>query len=340
MTTRTGTRHVQPMLAKLADLPDDEDHWAFEVKWDGIRAVAFIEEDGLRLETRNLNDVTLQYPDLATLPAGLRRHLAILDGEIIALDELGRPSFQQLQSRMGLSSMATIQTRSKATPVQYMAFDLLELDGRDLRAEPYLERRRLLRALFKDTARWKVPSHHVGEGQALLDAIVAQGMEGVVAKRIDSPYREKQRGGDWRKIKLQQRQEFVIGGWTEGEGRRSGGIGSLLLGYHDEAGKLRFAGGVGTGFSDRFLVELGALLQPLERDETPFEVGLPGKDKPLGKWQAMRGRTNPSAVHFSEPRLVCEVEFTEFTRDGTLRHPSFQGLRDDKDPREVVREDA
>ncbi|MCW2955363.1 MAG: ligD [Thermoleophilia bacterium] len=335
----TSTKHVQPMLAKLSDLPTPPDEWAFEVKWDGIRAVAFIDDGALRLETRNLNDVTLQYPDLVPLPKALTSHSAILDGEIVAFDELGRPSFQQLQSRMGLSSAATIQLRSKATPVRYMAFDILELDGRDLRDEPYLERRRVLRELFADTDRWQVPAHHVGEGETLMAAIVEQGLEGVVAKRLTSTYREGARGSEWRKVKQQQRQEFVIGGWTTGAGRRAGGIGSLLVGYHDEEGRLRFAGGVGTGFSDAFLANLHAMLLPLERDETPFEVGLPGKEKPLGKWQAMRGRTAPTEVHFAEPQLVCEVEFTEFTRDGTLRHPSFQGLRDDKDPKDVVRED-
>jgi len=334
------TRHVQPMLAKLADLPADPDNWAFEVKWDGMRAIAFVSAGGeLRLETRNLNDVTAQYPDLtSSVPAALARHDAILDGEVIAVDEHGRPSFQQLQSRMGLSNDATIRTRAKATPVQFMAFDLLELDGRDLRAEPYLERRRLLRALFRDTARWRVPAHHVGDGESLLAAIVEQGMEGVVAKRLDSPYRERQRGGDWRKVKRQQRQEFVIGGWTEGDGRRAGGIGSLLLGYHDGDGRLQFAGGVGTGFSDRALADIATQLAPLEQAGTPFEVGAPGSAP--GKWQAMRGRTQPLVAHYVRPELVCEVEFTEFTRDGTLRHPSYQGMRTDKDPADVVREDA
>jgi bifunctional non-homologous end joining protein LigD len=355
--------HVTPMLAKLAELPDDPGKWAFEVKWDGIRAVVFAEGGRIRIETRNQNDVTHMYPELTRFGRALGSHEAVIDGEIVAFDETGRPSFQTLQSRLGLTSEATIKRRAEATPVRYLAFDLLQLDGRDLRDLPYLERRELLRDLFEDTPHWQVPNHHVGEGRALLDAVVEQGLEGIMAKRLDSTYKEGSRAGAWRKIKQQQRQEFVICGWTEGDGRRAGGIGALLLAYYDVRAskakrrkapqRLTYAGSVGTGFSDATLAQLHEQLTALEVDESPLDVGAPDPDSP-GKWQSIRARDRARAkgldpktaakakrglIHYVDPVLVGEVEFTEFTRDGTLRHPSFKGLRDDKDPRDVVRED-
>ena len=332
---------VTPMLAKLADLPpeDQQDSWGFEVKWDGIRAVVFAQGGRIRITTRTGNDVTDHYPELAALGRALGSRDAVLDGEIVAFDDDGRPSFQRLQSRLGLTSRTTIAARAARTPVRYCAFDLLHLDGRDLRALPYVERRAQLRELVDDAAYWQVPRHYVGDGTALLDAVVDQGLEGIVAKRLTSPYREGSRGRDWLKIKQQQRQEFVICGWTEGDGRRAGSIGALLLAYHDQEGRLRYAGGVGTGFSDATLTDLADRLGPLEQRTSPLEVGGPDPARP-GKWQAMRGRTRRAAVHHVRPELVCEVEFTEFTRDGTLRHPSFKGLRTDKDPRDVVREDV
>lgn len=344
--------HVVPMLAKLADLPDDPEQWAFEVKWDGIRAVVFAEGGRIRIETRNQNDVTHMYPELTRFGRALGSREAVIDGEIVAFDERGRPSFQTLQSRLGLTSEATIRTRAAQTPVRYLAFDILHLDGRDLRELPYLERREILRELFTDTPHWQVPPHHVADGEALLEAVVENGLEGIMAKRLDSTYREGSRAGAWRKVKRQQRQEFVICGWSEGDGRRAGSIGALLLAYYD-AGRLTYAGSVGTGFTDAVLDDLRARLTPLEVEESPLDVGAPDPDKP-GKWQNIRARDRARAkgldpktaakakrgqIHYVEPTLVCEVEFTEFTRDGTLRHPSFKGLRDDKPATDVVRED-
>lgn len=335
--------HVKPMLAKLAELPTDAEKWAFEVKWDGIRALVFAEGGRVRIETRSANDITAQYPELARLGRALGSRDAIIDGEIVAYDDAGRPSFQTLQSRLGLTSAATIRTRSQATPVQYLAFDLLHLDGRDITALPYEDRRSLLRELLEDAAYWKVPADHVGEGEALLAAVVEQGLEGIVAKKLGSPYRFGSRGGDWRKIKQQQRQEFVICGWTEGAGRRAGGIGSILLGvYEDE--RLVHVGSVGTGFGDAELARLRGLFDGIARDESPYDEGSPGTMKTPGKWQSIRAKDRagaaggPVAIHYVDPVFVCEVEFTEFTRDGTLRHPSYKGMRDDKDARDVVRE--
>jgi bifunctional non-homologous end joining protein LigD len=331
--------HVKPMLATLAKLPRDPENWAFEVKWDGIRAIGFAEGGRIRFESRNQNDITHMYPELARLGRALGTHSAVIDGEIVAYDEHGRPSFQTLQSRLGLSSETTIRTRAKHTPVQYVMFDILFLDGHDVTALPFEERRQLLRDLVADDDHWKMPVHHVGAGEDLLAAVVEQGLEGVMAKKLGSPYREGSRGSDWIKIKQQQRQEFVICGWTEGEGRRAGGIGSILLGVYD-GDQLVSVGGCGTGFGDKELTRLRGLFGEIEIEDSPFDVGSPGAMKQPGKWQSIRaGSRGAVAVHYLQPKLVCEVEFTEFTRDGTLRHPSYKGLRDDKDARDVVREE-
>ncbi|MCW2928046.1 MAG: ligD [Thermoleophilia bacterium] len=333
---------IKPMLAKLGDLPPKPEEWAFEVKWDGIRAVVYAEGGRLRIETRNGNDVTAQYPELARLGRALGSHEAILDGEIVAFDAKGKPSFQTLQSRLGLTAAATIKTRAAATPVRYFAFDLIYLDGHGLEELPYTERRRMLRELLADDESWAVPDHYEGDGETLLASVVEQGLEGIMAKRLDSPYRQNSRAGAWLKIKRQQRQEFVVCGWTEGEGRRAGSIGALLLAYY-EGDELRYAGSVGTGFTDAVLDDLHARLTKLERKTSPLDIGSPDPDSP-GKWQAIRARergvkAKGQRVHWARPQLVGEVEYTEFTRDGTLRHPSFKGLRPDKSATDVVRED-
>lgn len=325
---------VRPMLARSGELPADPSGWAFEVKWDGMRVIAYTHDGDLRLGSRTGNDVTGQFPELGGLGAALAPHDAVLDGEVVAFDAAGRPSFQALQPRMGLTSNASIRERSSTHPVRYIAFDLLHLDGRDLRDEPYAVRRGMLRELVEDTPWWQVPPHHEGRGAELLAAAADLGLEGIVAKRLDSPYREASRTGAWTKVKLQQRQELVVCGWTEGTGRRAPTFGALLLGWHDDQGRLAYAGSVGTGFDDRTLARVRARLDELAADSSPFEVGSP-EQAPHWPGPRKRGR-----IHYVEPQLVCEVAFTEVTRDGTLRHPSFQGLRADKLAREVVREGA
>jgi bifunctional non-homologous end joining protein LigD len=320
---------LRPMLARTADQPPADDDWAFEIKWDGIRALAHV-ADELRLVSRSGEDITRRYPELAGMAESLG-HAAILDGEIVACDAEGRPSFQRLQSRMGLTSPAMIERRVGDIPVTYMAFDVLFLDGEMTIDLPYEERRDLLAGLGVDGGRWQAPRHHLGEGAALLEATRERDLEGVVAKRLGSVYRPGRRSNDWLKLRNTNRQELVIGGWVAGEGGRSGSVGSLLVGYYDatpEEAKalgrpqlLVFAGGVGTGFTQDELARLTRMLKARARLNSPFDAQSPRR----------RG------TRWCEPELVCEVEFREWTREGTLRAPSYKGLRDDKDPREVVR---
>lgn len=315
--------HVKPMLARTAPLPREDDGWAYEIKWDGVRVIAYSTPGELRLESRNLKEITAQYPELARLNRALRSHAAILDGEVVAFDERGLPSFATLQRRMHVGSATQARRLAKATPVTYMIFDLLWLDGHSLMSLPYSQRRARLAELALDGERWQTPEHLTGSAADVLAATAEQGLEGIVAKRIDSPYAPGARNGSWIKIKNFGRQELVVGGWLPGEGRRSSRIGALLVGVYDLDGTFRYAGRVGTGFSDAELDRLAKLLEPLRRDESPFEAG----ERP------------PREAIFVEPKLVAEVEFSEWTAAGSLRHPSYKGLREDKDAREVVRED-
>jgi bifunctional non-homologous end joining protein LigD len=314
-------RPIAPMLATTAlELPRDDAAWAHEFKWDGVRALVFVDGDDVCIQGRRTDDITLRYPELAGLGRALGGRSAILDGEVVALDDQGRPSFQLLQHRMHVSSDLEARRRMAEIPAVYMAFDLLLLDGRELIPEPYTERRRALDGLGLAGGYWQAPPSYVGEGPALLAASRSAGLEGIVAKKLDSAYEPGRRSRCWLKLKNLYRQEFVIGGWSEGEGIRSSHFGSLLVGYYDEGG-LHYAGNVGTGFTDKALADLMARLKPLRRDTSPF-VDL--------RWA-------PHVV-FVEPRLVAEVEFRQWTDDGRLRAPSFKGLRDDKDPSDVVRE--
>ncbi len=313
-----------PMLARTGELPSEDGGWAYEIKWDGVRAIAYSTPGELRLESRNLNDITHKYPELSRVGRALGSHRAVLDGEIVAFDEDGRPSFSRLQQRMQLSSDAQARRQMKSTPVTYVIFDLLWLDGHSLLELPYGERRELLSALRLSGESLQVPEPVIGHGRALLEASAEQHLEGVVAKRLDSTYQPGVRARGWVKIKTVGRQELVVGGWMPGKGKRTDTIGALLLGVYEPDGSLRFAGRVGSGFNDAELARLSALLAPLKRDSSPFSTGT----KP------------PRGAVFCEPRLVAEVEFTEWTTEGSLRHPVYKGLRDDKPAEQVVREDT
>jgi bifunctional non-homologous end joining protein LigD len=321
---------LEPMLARVADRPPRGDGWGYEIKWDGVRALAFVGTES-RIRSRRGDDITGRYPELAGLAAQLEGRRAVLDGEIVSLNDDGTSSFQRLQRRIGLASEVESRRRAAVEPVTFVAFDLLYLGDRSLLRTPYSERRELLAQLGLDGPHWRAPAHHVGDGEAMLEVARERRLEGLVAKRLSSSYRPGSRSADWLKLALRRRQEFVIGGWHPGEGMRSGRIGSLAVGYWDSTPeeaqrlgrdqRLVCAGAVGSGLTENTLAQLEERLEPLRRETSPFAVGTPRRE-----------------TRFCEPFLVCEVEFNRWTDEGTLRAPSFKGMRDDRDAREVVRE--
>jgi bifunctional non-homologous end joining protein LigD len=312
---------LRPMLATAVAEPPQGEGWAWELKWDGIRALGYVDGGRIRLVSRNGNDVTHRYPELRKLGEVFGARDAVLDGEIVAFEESGRPSFELLQRRMHVESDATIRRLAREVPATYVIFDLLWLDGRSTMEQPYEERRARLRELALDGPAWRTPPHESGDGSTTLEVSERFGLEGVVAKRVDGRYEPGRRSGSWVKYKHQRRQEFVVGGWQPGEGARSGSIGSLLVGYYDDGGALHYAGKVGSGLSGPVIAELERLFARCEREESPFAGG-----------------RVPKGVRFVEPVLVVEVRFTEWTAAGNIRHPTFLGTRTDKDPTEVVRE--
>jgi bifunctional non-homologous end joining protein LigD len=273
--------------------------------------------------SRNDIDITGTYPELRAMAESMGSTQAVLDGELVALDPAGRPSFERLQPRMHVGGDAAVRRLMKSVPVTFFVFDVLHLDGRSTLSLPYEERRRLLEDLQLDGPSWKTPPAWFGEGPAVLAAAAEQGLEGVVAKRLDSPYKQGKRTDTWVKVKNLRTQEVVVGGWKPGEGRREGTIGSLLLGIPADGG-LAYAGKVGTGFTQASLDELQRHLAPLSTTESPFVTPVPAADARLAQWV--------------RPEVVGEVRFAEWTRDGRLRHPAWRGLRPDKAPGDVVRE--
>jgi len=311
-----------PMMAKLdTRVPRPEDAWGFEFKWDGIRALAYVDGGRVRLQSRTGEDITPRYPEIHAMGRALGSAEVILDGEVVALDEKGRPSFEEIQQRMGLTAENEIRRKMKDVPVTYMAFDVLWRDGHSLMEAPYSERRKELATLKLAGHSWQTPPFEKGGGQTMLEASAKAGLEGIVGKRLDSRYEPGRRSGSWVKVKNHNRQELVIGGWLDGEGKRKGYPGALLVGYYKD-GKLVYAGKVGTGFTDRTLDELNQKLKPLASDKSPFEAGT----------------APPRAAHFVKPKIVADFEFVEWTKGGQLRAPSFKGFRIDKPAAEVVRE--
>jgi bifunctional non-homologous end joining protein LigD len=316
---------LTPMLATTGKPPARGlEEWAVEMKWDGVRAIAFIENGRLRLGSRTGKDITATYPELAGMARATGHKQALLDGEIVAFTG-GRPDFEALQPRMHVSSPAQAVRLAQLTPVTYLAFDVLQLDGRSLTGVPYSERHALLNSFFPNGSNWLSPPNFPGEDlDDVLTASSANGLEGVVAKRLDSRYEPGARTGSWLKIKNQLRQEVVVAGWKPGKGNRTGLIGSLLVGVHDDDGDLIYCGHVGTGFTDATLRMLSRKLEPLRRKDSPFDQPVPAEDVRNTVWV--------------EPRLVAEVAFDRWTREGRMRAPVYHGLRDDKDPADVVRE--
>lgn len=326
--TESFPENVAPMLAVAGDLPDDDGSWAYEFKWDGVRAVALCRHGSARLLSRNGNDLTVTYPELATVELPGRD--AVLDGEIVALDASGRPSFTRLQQRFGVADRTVAAVRSQTVPVAYLAFDLLHLDGRRLTDLPLQERRALLGSLPVGGA-WHVPASHPGEGHAVLQAARSLGLEGVVAKRLGSRYEPGRRSRAWRKVKLPARDRFVVGGWLPATGARAGTVGALLLGQYDvdpvsarrrgHPQRLVYVGSVGSGFTGAELAVLGRLVAELRRATSPFDLGTPRR-----------------GAAWVEPRLVVEVSYRDWTPAGVIRQSVYRGRRDGEDPRQVVRE--
>jgi bifunctional non-homologous end joining protein LigD len=318
---------VHPMLATPTSKAFDDPDWLFEIKWDGYRAVAFIADGQVRLVSRSLNDLTAQFSELASLPQFVRAQRAILDGEIVALDDEGRPSFSLMQQRTGFQPGKRRLPRREGVPVLYYAFDLLYLDGLDLRRVALEQRKQLLQERIENSEVIHFSDHYAEKGLDLLESARQRGLEGIVAKKRNSAYQEK-RSTDWLKIKITQRQECVIGGYTDPEGSREY-FGALVLGLYDGQKRLVHVGQVGTGFDHKTLKEMFALLQPLKMKQNPFHGEIGGLRK----------------VHFVRPQLVAEIKFAEWTHETAeggmkLRAPVFMGLRADKSAEECRLEEA
>ncbi|WP_030173152.1 non-homologous end-joining DNA ligase [Spirillospora albida] len=316
---------VEPMMAATGELPAGG-RWGLELKWDGVRVIAQVTADGVRAGGRRGGDVLVRYPELSGLSDLLPHHDALLDGEVVAF-ESGRPSFERLQRRMHVSRPDPRLIRE--VPVRYVVFDVLFLDGALLYDTPYADRRKILAGLdLAGTGPVEVPPYLDSDDTEQVEELIAftreQHLEGVMAKRLDSPYRPGRRVDFWRKVKNFLTREVVVCGWKPGKGRREGGVGSLLLGEYDGKGRLGFIGHVGTGFTERALDELYTALWPLRRPTAPYDDPVP--------------REYVRDVQWVEPMLVGEVAYSALTREGRLRHPAWRGLRDDKDPLEVTSE--
>ena len=321
---------IQPMLATLVDAPFSDPDWLFETKWDGIRAVCFLSHGKARFVSRNQNDLTGQYPELKDIAGFVDGRRAILDGEIVALDERGVSSFQLLQSRMGRKNKSEIERLVSRTRLAYYVFDLLYLDGFDLTRCALLDRKTRLEAILKSSGKIRYSDHIIEHGKELYQEIARVPLEGIIAKRLDSLYIQK-RSRDWLKVKTVQESEVVIGGYTEPRNSRNY-FGALVVGLYDPAparggrvskpghAQLHYVGHTGGGFNQQTLAQVFKLLQPLQASESPF---------------AEKIQTN-EPVHWVKPELVAQVKFSEWTADRRLRHPVFLGLREDKRPEECV----
>ena len=311
-------QHVEPMLATSGSMPASPNQWAFEYKWDGVRALCRWDGTRLSLASRNGNDITARYPELKDLGKALGGPL-FLDGEIVALDGKGRPSFPLLQKRM--HRQRDVHKAARAVPAYYYVFDVLYTGGRKVMELPYSERRELLEALALEHPHLRVPPSHAGRGDDMLAAAKKVALEGIMAKRLDSLYEPGLRTPHWQKIKLVRAQEFVIGGWTPRKDSNDR-VGSLLLGVF-KGGRLRYAGSVGTGFSEETHTLLLSQLRPLKSAGNPFDES-PGKGE----------------ARFVQPKLVAQVEYRRWPKGKQVHQAAFKGLRDDVDPGRVVREDT
>jgi bifunctional non-homologous end joining protein LigD len=289
------------MKATLGSLPASDDGWAYEIKWDGHRTLAHVTADGTRLQTTAGHDSTARWPEIAAIGGSVNASSAILDGEMLVIGEDGRPSFDLVQRR-----------DPARHPAMFHAFDVLSIDGTDTIGLPYVDRRTLLTQVLDPGDHWAIPAHHVGGGAELLAATADQQLEGLIAKRLDSTYRPGTRTKDWLKIKNRTRTEVVVGGFTAGTGARSSTFGALLVGVREDDGRLRFAGGVGTGFTQGMLEQLMRQLGPLVTGTCPFDPAPPAAIRRTATWV--------------RPDLTAVAEIAEFTNDGHVRHASFVEL--------------
>ena len=316
---------VNPMLATSIEKPFDSEEWLYEIKWDGYRSVAFIQQGKLRLVSRNQNDQTAQFSELGDIPNHIRARNAVIDGEVVAIDEQGRPSFSLMQQRTGIRHGHFKAPGRHDVPVLYYAFDLIYVEGYDLHKVGLEDRKRLLQDIVLPGDNLRYSDHQIGQGAALFQVAGQRGLEGIVAKRRNSGYEER-RTREWLKIKITKEIDAVIGGYTEPEGSREY-FGSLILGLYNNKGQLIHVGQVGTGFDRKMLADIWKLLRKLEQ-ENPF----------YGPVDAGR------KVHWMKPELVASVRFTEWTHETNeggvkLRAPVFLGIREDKDPRECTFEE-
>ena len=315
------------MLATSVSEPFDGPDWLFEIKWDGYRAVAFIENGKVRFVSRNQNELTGRYPELRDLAKSVKAKNAILDGEVVALDEQGRPSFSLMQQRTGFRPGGRRGPANADVPVIYYAFDLIYLDGYDWRKVSLEERKKKLKSILIPGDAAHYSDHYPQQGKALFDLARQKGLEGIVAKRRECPYQER-RSSDWLKIKIRHRLEAVIGGYTRPEGSRIN-FGSIVLGLYDKQGHLIHVGQAGSGFNQKSLGEIWNMLKKRETAQKPF----------YGEVEALR------KVSWVKPELVAEIEYAEWTGGANggsgpkLRAPVFLGLRDDKSPKECLLND-
>ena len=321
-TKRPMPSAIQPMLASIAEAPFDDPNWLFEIKWDGYRVVSFIENGSVRMVSRNQNDLGPRYPELRDLPKLVKAKTAILDGEVVVLDEQGRPSFSLMQQRTGIRAHGRQTAARSDLPILYYVFDLIYLDGYDLRRVALDDRKRALRQILPSGELVRYSDHQAGQGVALFQAAQQKGLEGILAKKCNSCYEER-RSREWLKIKITQTVDCVIGGYTDPEGARQY-FGSLALGLYNDKKQLIHVGNAGTGFNQAMLKQIWEVLKEIETKKTPFT-----------------GPVDAKNVHWVKPERVAEVKFSEWTHETSegglkLRAPVFLGLREDKNPEDCT----